>query len=269
MSSSALMFVLACCTLPPQTCGIRQHKENFKDMEEHLILDLGADARNLTSLFSESADGPKYKVLADEKKYMCCCTIDPEDTNRIACQLKDVDSQKANWWMSGCGGHMGSEWHSWYNVKRNEPAAAELYGAGSCMVSESKLPDVLTSTTTVTTTVTTTTTTITTTVTTLDPGPTIVNFGQMKYKKIDGVWNKCCCHSDVVSDPDASTEIVCKLHPVKSVGNTYTGTWLDVMYAEGHVLVGCKELGGPGHHSWNNMPKKYADLKHYNECAIP
>mmetsp|Transcript_42715 Transcript_42715/g.91050 ORF Transcript_42715/g.91050 Transcript_42715/m.91050 type:complete len:209 (+) Transcript_42715:73-699(+) len=105
-------------------------------------------------------------------------------------------------------------------------------------------------TSTTTTTTTTTTEPTTTTTTTTMAGPTIIDFGDSKLKIIDGGAFKCCCRSEVLSKPGESTKIVCEL-------------------VEAPEDVGCRQLKGPGYHSWNNMGTKYEGLEHFNECAIP
>lgn len=255
-----MLLVFASLSLPPCTESLRQQREHHN----YDPIDLRTDVLDLTSVFSDSGEGPRYVTLKDEKKYMCCCFAE-KGVDEISCKLRSVDMQKSQWWKSGCGGYIGLHWHSWHNVVSNNPHAALLPGAGSCMVPEDQLPNVLTSTST---------STFTTTVTTTKkPGPTIVNFDGSQYKKIDGQWTKCCCRSDVLSKPKESSKVVCELMSVKH-GQTLSNT---LGYHElppdfepaDHEWVGCKQLKGAGYHSWNNMGAKYKELDYFNECAIP
>lgn len=82
------------------------------------------------------------------------------------------------------------------------------------------------------------------------PLPLVIDFGDYKYKKVEGQWHQCCCRSDVLSNPFESKQVVCELIPV------YRG-------------ASCGKLKGQGWHSWNNMGWKYRDLDHFGQCDIP
>mmetsp|Transcript_81074 Transcript_81074/g.164204 ORF Transcript_81074/g.164204 Transcript_81074/m.164204 type:complete len:262 (-) Transcript_81074:52-837(-) len=249
MTQSVVFVVLTSLYLTLGVKGLRQQK----DMHKHGDLESGLGMRNLTDLFSNSDQGPKYAVLADGNRYLCCCSA--ESVGEISCKLKDVETDYVHWWRTGCGGYMGYHWHSWYNVIKYAPNLILLPNVGSCMVPEDELPDVLTTTTTTT------------------PAPTVIDFGADQYKLIDGQWNKCCCRSDIQSKPEESTKIVCDLAPVpNSTTPQLSGAghmlYDSGVYGPGHKWVGCKQLRGPGYHSWNNMGRKYEELEHFNECVI-
>lgn len=77
----------------------------------------------------------------------------------------------------------------------------------------------------------------------------IVDMQDEKVRVFKSGPHKCCCSSDNVSDPEGSTEVTCSLIPVDTE-------------------IGCKQLRGPGFHSWNNMPYKYSELTNYGRCAL-
>lgn len=193
---------------------------------------------NLTSSFLPAR---RYRNFGDAV-YLCCCTsfADPRWPDSVVCQLKDVDTEKKAWFRSGCGGHMGQEWHSWMNI-RERVQVDHLKNAGSCVVPPETLPDTLKSSV-------------------LPQSVSVEAYeaGVFRDKLIPmsgeatmfhGEWYKCCCSSDVVSDPVKSQKVIC-----------------DMVRAERGD--GCRTLFGSGFHSWNNMPGKYSLLSNYGKCAI-
>merc|ERR1719401_570957 len=87
MTQSAVLVAFACLSLTPCVEGVRQREE----VEKYGGLDLGVGFRNVTDLFSTSDQGPRYAVLADGIKYMCCCNGE-SGASEISCILKDVEA---------------------------------------------------------------------------------------------------------------------------------------------------------------------------------
>merc|ERR550514_2599807 len=63
------------------------------------------------------------------------------------------------------------------------------------------------------------------------------DFQGQSTKLIDGIAHKCCCASDVVGNPQASSKMICQLEPCLG-------------------KHGCELLAGPHFHSYRSVPRK-------------
>lgn len=243
MVRRSVLFAFVCVFQHSLIDAVRQQREGLSPFVVDTEGELPKGFDLATYRTGDRPGTPTEKVdFADEEAKLmdghwtkCCCRSDhisePEKSKQVMCELVVAEPKNCSFSSPlssarcdkqdflGCKQLKGNGYHSWNNMPKKYNMLNNFH---ECH------------------------TTVSTTM--ID-----MNFGSMEVKEIKGELNKCCCRSDILSNPEDSEKIVCELSPVQRSWGSYPG---------------CKSLRGPGYHSFNNMGEKYAGLENYNVCAI-